>query len=133
MSQENVELIRRTHHAFNRRDLDGFLEFVDPEVEFTTRFASLEGHPQYHGHDGIREWWEDLLAIFPDFKSEVLGVRDSGDCGIVALRVRGHGLDSGTPLDERVWQAWKARNGKVLWWRTFGSEAEALEAAGLSE
>ena len=133
MSQENVEIIRGAHGAFNRRDLDAFLEFVDPEVEFITRFANLEGHPQYHGHDGIREWWQDLLAIFPDFNSEVLEVRDSGDRGITALRLRGHGLDSGTPLDERAWQAWKARDGKVLWWRFFGSEAEALEAAGLQE
>ena len=134
MSQENVELIRQSHDAFNRRDLDAFLEFFDPDVEFTTRFASPEGgDPQYHGHDGIREWWEDLLAIFPDFRSEVLEVRDSGDHGITAARIRGHGLDSGTPMDEMVWQAWEARDGKALWWRTFGSEAEALEAAGIEE
>jgi hypothetical protein len=60
-------------------------------------------------------------------------VRDSGDRGITALRIRGHGLDSGTPMDEAAWQAWEARDGKAVWWRTFQSEAEALEAAGLSE
>jgi hypothetical protein len=36
-------------------------------VEFTTRFVQLEGAPHYRGHDGVRDWWRDVLAIFPDF------------------------------------------------------------------
>jgi ketosteroid isomerase-like protein len=34
MSEENVELAHRAYDAFNRRDLDAFLAFNDPEVEF---------------------------------------------------------------------------------------------------
>ena len=30
MSRENVELIQRAFEAFNRRDLDAFLELMDP-------------------------------------------------------------------------------------------------------
>jgi hypothetical protein len=32
-----------------------------------------------------------------------------------------------------LWQALKFRDKKNVWWRAFESEAEALEAAGLSE
>ena len=110
-----------------------FLQLMDPEIEFTTRFASPDDDPQYRGHDGIREWWNDLLAVFPDLSYKIVEVRDSGDHGITALRVHGHGLDSGTPLDETLWFAWAARDGKVASWQSFGSEAEALEAAGLPE
>jgi hypothetical protein len=60
-------------------------------------------------------------------------VRDLGDSGIAALRVRGHGLDSGVPFEETMWAAGEWRDGKVTWWRNFGSEAEALEAADLRE
>jgi ketosteroid isomerase-like protein len=94
MSEETVERTRRAFHAFNRRDLDAFLALIDPEVEFTTRYMEMEGDSYYRGQDGIREWWRDLLAIFPDFSVEVLEVRDLGDSGIAALRVRGHGVDS---------------------------------------
>jgi hypothetical protein len=31
------------------------------------------------------------------------------------------------------WQAIKARDGKAIWCQNFGTEAEALEAAGLPE
>jgi ketosteroid isomerase-like protein len=133
MSEENVERIRRAFDAFNRRDLDAFLALIDPEVEFTARFMGMEGDPYYRGHEGVREWWRTLLAIFPDFSMEVLEVRDLGDSGIAALRVRGHGLDSGVPFEETMWAAGEWRDGKVTRWRNFGSESEALEAAGLRE
>jgi ketosteroid isomerase-like protein len=133
MSQENLQRMRRAFDAFNRRDLDAFLALTDHEVELTTRYMEMEGDPYYRGHDGVREWWRDLLAIFPDFSVEVLELRDLGDSGIASLRVRGHGLDSGVPFDETMWAAAEWRDGKVTWWRNFGTEAEALEAAGLSE
>jgi ketosteroid isomerase-like protein len=133
MSEENVERVHRAYDAFNRRDLDEFLAFMDPDVELTTRFMEMEGDPYYRGHDGIREWWRTLLGVFPDFSAEVLEVRDVGDSVVIALRVRGHGADSGAPIDEVVWQASKVRDGKVTWARNFGREAEALEAAGLAE
>jgi ketosteroid isomerase-like protein len=98
MSQENVDAARRVYDAFSQRDLDAFLGLMDAEVEFTTRFVQLEGAPpQYRGHDGVRDWRRDLLAIFPDFSVEVLETRDLGKFVIGTVRLRGHGLDSDTP------------------------------------
>jgi ketosteroid isomerase-like protein len=133
MSQENVERAHQVLDAFNRRDLDAFLAFMDPEVELTARFMEVEGDPYFRGHSGVREWWRALLGIFPDFRVEVLEMRDLGDALVIAMRVHGHGVDSGVPFGEQMWQTSKVRDGKVTWWRNFGSEAEALEAAGLSE
>ena len=74
-----------------------------------------------------------LDEILPNFSIEVLELHDHGGSGIAALRVRGHGLDSGVPFEETMWAAGEWRDGKMTRWRNFGSEAEALEAAGLSE
>jgi ketosteroid isomerase-like protein len=133
MSEENVELAHHVYDAFNRRDLEAFLAFLDPQVEFTPRVEPMEGGHDYHGHAGMRDWWRNLIAVFPDFSAEVLGVRDLGDSIVVALHIRAHGHESGVPIDEVWWHAAKARDGKVTWVRAFGSEAEALEAAGLRE
>ena len=135
MSQENVDRFLESMEAFNRRDLDSFLAFMDPDVEFAVRLMEMEGRPYLRGHDGIREWWRGMFAVFPDFEIEVLDARDLGDSVIAAIRMRGHGGDSGVPFNEAVVLASKARNGKATWWETFRSEAEALEAleaAGLS-
>jgi ketosteroid isomerase-like protein len=133
VSEDNVELAHRAYDAFNRRDLDAFLAFNDPEVEFSARTVQMGGDPYLRGHDGLRKWWGDLFAVFPDYRVEVLEVREVGDYSIVALRARAHGLESDAPVDEALWHVHKMRDGRSTRWQPFRSEAEALEAAGLRD
>ena len=43
MSQENVESALRAFDAFNRRDLDAYLELLDPAVEFRSLLVGMGG------------------------------------------------------------------------------------------
>jgi ketosteroid isomerase-like protein len=131
MSQENVELYRRATQASNDGDLDAFLALMDADVEAVPRLAPMEGG--YHGHDGVRRWWDSLREAFPDFRTEVVEVRDLGDLTLAELRNRGRGAGSDTPVEQRSWHVAEWRDKKVVWWRAYGTEAEALEAVGLSE
>jgi ketosteroid isomerase-like protein len=131
MSQENVELTRRAFRAFDDRDLDALLAMLDDHVEAVPILAAMEGG--YRGHAGIRRWWAGLLGTFPDFRAEVLDVRDFGDLTIAALRLRGRGAESHTPVDTAAWQVSQFRDGKCIGWRVYTSESEALEAVGLRE
>jgi ketosteroid isomerase-like protein len=134
MSEENVKLLFRGQDALNRGDLDAFLEFQDPDVEIFPRILGVEGGVSYRrGHDGIRTWWEDLHAVFPSFRSEIAEVRDLGDVIISRVTLIGQGLESGAATEQAAWQVVKVRDQKAVWWGIFVSEAEALEAAGLSE
>ena len=132
MSAENVELYKRGIDAFNRRDLEAFLTLAHPEVVAVSRVLAIEGG-SYRGHDGVRDWWETLLDVFPDFTIEVVSVRDAGDVIVAELRNRAHGGGSETPLEELVWQVAEWRDGQIVRWQMYGSEPEALEAAGLQE
>ena len=60
---------------FNRRDLGAFLALADPRVIGVSRSRHRGRHPE--GHDGVREWWNGLLGVFPDFRIEIV-VRDAG-------------------------------------------------------
>ena len=131
MSRENVELAREGYDAFNRRDWDAFLALMDEEVKSESRLAAVEGG--YHGHEGVRRWWDDFLGAFPDYIIEVEEVRDLGDVTLTHFRARGHGAGSDTPIRDPVWQPMRWRDGKCVWWRVCLTEAEALEAVGLSE
>jgi len=132
MSQENVELVHQTIEAFNRRDLDAFLALTDPGIEFTPHVVVMEGG--YQGHDGVRRWWQDFLQVFPDWHAEVMEVRDLGDTTLTALRLAGHGGESGTPVDQRLWQvAEPSADKKAVRVSHHANEVEALDAAGLSE
>lgn len=129
MSQQNVELTYQAYDAFNRRDLDAFLELMDTAVVLLPRQAAMQGG--HHGHAGVRQWWRDLLEVFPDFAIEVIDVRDLEDATLASLRLLGHGADSESPFDERVWAVTEVRGGKGVWTRVYSSEQEALEAARL--
>ena len=132
MSQENVEFHRRAIDAFNRRDLSTYLAMMDAEVEFTPYEVWVQGGEPYRGHAGVRRWWEESLAVFPDLRAEIHEVRDFGDRTFASGRLRAQGAGSGASIERQMWLANEWRDGKTVWWCSFETEAEALEAAELS-
>jgi ketosteroid isomerase-like protein len=133
MSEEIVELVYRAQEAFNRRDLDALLALADPGIEFTPAILELEGGDSYRGHDGLRRWWEAMLTVFPDYRTEADEVRDHGDVTVTHARLRAHGTESGAFVEEAFWAVAEWRHEKCVRWRSFRTEPEALEAAGLQE
>ncbi|HEU0024400.1 MAG TPA: nuclear transport factor 2 family protein [Thermoleophilaceae bacterium] len=129
MSQENVELSHRAAEAFNRRDLAGFLALHDEDVQGVPLAIDMDG--DYLGHDGTRRWWGAQFASFPDLTIEICEMRDPGDLTIAALRMRGHGAGGAVPVDMTIWRVSRWRNRKCIWWGSFRSESEALQALGL--
>ena len=86
----------------NRRDLVRFWRWMDADVEAQSRLAAMEGG--YHGHDGIRHWWQNLLGAFPDYTVETVEARELGNLDARnAARSSAHGADSDTPFVETVW------------------------------
>ena len=87
MSQENVESARRTFKAFNRAFTEGtddLYALLDPDVEWVPVTAILEGR-SYHGHEGVREWIEDMKRDWEAFEARPADFRDLGDDRVLAL------------------------------------------------
>jgi hypothetical protein len=131
MSREHVELLHQAIDTFNRRDLDAYLALHEPDVEFTPYERAVEGLGPYQGHDGVRIWWEESLAVYPDLKAELYEVRALGDMTVARGRLSGTGAGSGASFERILWLANQWRERKVVWWRAFETEAEALEAVEL--
>ena len=126
MAQADIDVIRESHEAFRRRDLDTFLTYVDPEVEFRSHVLELEG--AYHGYEGVRAWWENVVAVFPEWRPRAEDAREIGDAVLVRVRAEGKGTGSGVPLERDIWQVAEVRNGRLKWWAFFRTEEEALKA-----
>jgi ketosteroid isomerase-like protein len=133
MSKENVELNHRVIDAFNRRDLAAYLALSDPDLEFTPYEVAVQGGEPYRGHAGIRNWWEESLAVFPDLRGEVREIRDFGDMTLAHGTIRGQGAGSGASIERPMWLVAEWRNGKMVSWRSFETEPEALQAIGPSD
>jgi ketosteroid isomerase-like protein len=123
----DIDLVRRSYDALNRRDLDAYLELMHEDVVAEPRMAAMEG--TYHGHDGIRLWWDSTLGAFPDLSIELLEIDEVGSGVLTTVRLRGRGADSKTPVDQTVWTVVMHRDGKATWWGAFTSRDEALAVA----
>lgn len=132
VSEENVEVMRQAFAALSSRNLDRLLDLTDPNVVAVPRTLRVEGGV-LRGHEGIRRWWEGIFSAFPDFDVEVLSARALDDLTIAEVRTHGRGGGSGAPFEDVIWMASRFREGRLVWWQSCASEAEALEAAGLAE
>ena len=131
MSRKNLDLTRLMYEVFNRRDIDAMLALMHDEVEIESRLVAFEGC--YHGHEGVRRWWSNLLDVLPDYTGEIEELRDLGDITLVKVRGRAHGTASNSPVVETFWQPIRWRDGICIWWRNCATEAEALEAIELQD
>ncbi len=137
MSQENVESARRLFEAFERTFTEGtgdLYALLDPDIELIPITALLEG-TTYHGHDGVRQWIEDVKRDWAEFEAKPKDFQDLGDDRVLALgswRARGHGGDVLLEFPQAAWLG-QYRKGKLVRLQTFTERKKAFEAAGLSE
>jgi ketosteroid isomerase-like protein len=129
VSQADVDLVTESHDAFRRRDLDAWLTYLAPDIEFTSLVLEIEG--VYRGHEGAREWWDNVVAVFPDWNPQVMDTREVGDRVLVQVRAEGRGTGSGIHVERDSWQIAHVEDGRIKSWDFFRSEREALDAAGL--
>ena len=133
MSKENVESFKRGTELLNRRDIESFLEMLDPEVEWHPGLvALLEGEATvYRGREEVREALQDIFEAFADFRFEFSEVRDLGDQILAVGEMRGRGTESGVEIESPWAFLIQLRNGKATHVRVYLDPKEALEAAGL--
>ena len=138
MSQENVELVARSidafNQAFNRGDLEGFLEMVTPDIEWLPVMGAMDRDGSFRGRagveayfDALRDAWEDL-AFAPGYE-----VRDLGEKTLMVGRLQGRGRGSGVTIHTPIAVLYDHRGGQISRIHSFYDPADALKAVGLAE
>jgi hypothetical protein len=97
-------------------------------VEVESRLAAMEGG--YSGQSGLRRWWDDVIETMPDYRVEILEVRDFGDAILARVQGSGSGVTAGAPIVDPFWQVVRWEGRRLVGWRNCSTEAEALEALG---
>jgi ketosteroid isomerase-like protein len=134
MSQENVEVAKRSNAALNRGDIDGALEVFAPDARLRDLNSAPDQPVAAEGIEAIRETWSLWIAAFDELRADVEEWIEAGDAVIAAVHWHGTGKDSGIWIDVRQFDLSRFRDGKVTEATLgFKSREEALEAAGLRE
>jgi ketosteroid isomerase-like protein len=130
MSEENVEVVRRTIEAYMSGDNEAALAAFDPAVAFDWKALRPDGRV-FRGSGGVAEAMRDWSGTFEDWRMEIEEILDAGDCVFVVTHDVGRGKGSGIPIEQTAYQVVTLRNGKIIHWQGFPRRDQALEAAGL--
>lgn len=115
MPQKNLEIVRSAYEAFNRRDFDGLLELMDPELEWH-QFTQFPDRATYRGREELRDRFlkQQLVEQFGDFSIEIEELVDAGDHIVMIGQIAAHGSASGVPIRLRVVNILELREGKII-------------------
>jgi ketosteroid isomerase-like protein len=132
MSQENVELVRSAFAAWNRGDLDAWLDHWDEQAQIYPLRAQLEGRA-YNGHEGLRRFLADMAEDWEGLRFEMDEIREADEQIVGSGRFQARGRVSGIELDVPLGVIGVVRKGKLVYARFFSDPADAIAAAGLPE
>jgi len=118
--------------AFNERSVSGMMEVCAPDVECRPLLAGVSDAP-YRGEDGIRDFLAATDEAFEYFQLETERIEDYGDYVVAVNLGRARGRSSGAEVERPLVQIARFVEGRCVWWQTFRSASEALEAVGLLE
>jgi len=145
MSQENVERVRTSIEdgmsGQGEYDADGMLiklpdeELFDPQIEWdASEVPVLDISGVYRGIEGVRQYWRQWYAAWQVLHYDYR-LLDAGDC-VVGLfdsqRMRGRSTGIEVPVPKYA-TVMTFRDGRLVHFKLYMNQSEALEAAGLSE
>ena len=128
-----MELLRRGIDAWNRREVDAWLDFAAPDIEWMPAGPAAVERTIYRGYDEVRDGTTAALETWEVFEFHEREVRDLGESTLWLGRVRMRGSTSKVELDQEFAIHSVVRDGKIALIHTFLSWQEGLEAVGLRE
>ena len=132
MSRENVEIVQAAFDAYSRADFDRLLELASPEI-VVNQPQEQPDLQTYEGHDGLMRALAEWVGEWDDYEVEVLQAIDADPHVMAKVRQRGRGKASGVEIESTMSWVFTMEDSKIVRWRMFLSEQEALEAVGLRE
>jgi uncharacterized protein len=124
MTPASRRIVEELIDAWNRRDLGAALDRLHPECELrpVESLAPVRGHDEFAA--GFAEWFE----AFEAFSADPEGFMVDGDRVLVPVIQRARGKGSGVEVEQRFYQLFGLRDGKVIRFEEYADEAVALKA-----
>ena len=131
MSQENIEVARSFYEAFLTDDPSSAERFVERGFEFVpARTHHIYFTAPSHGLEEFNRRYTELTNQFETYEARPEKFIDAGEDRLVAV-LRRITKSHGVRAEERFGHVITMRGGRISRIVSFGTPAEALEAAGL--
>jgi uncharacterized protein len=127
MGGSDREVVRIAFEAFSRGDIDAVLELCDPDV--VVRDPERTG-TTFRGPDGLRNFFEEWLENWEEYRSEPVELTESGGEILVHAIQAGKGKLSGIELEQDLFMVLRLRDGKFVEYRLYTKREGALASMG---
>jgi ketosteroid isomerase-like protein len=124
---ENIEVVRRMLELWSNSDLEGFVDGLDPQIEWRTSGIYPDVDPVYYGHEGFRRFWRDFHDTWATLSMELRDTIVTGDQVAFSFHFAATGRD-GVRAGRDQASVVTLRNGLLLRIENYASWDEALEA-----
>jgi anti-sigma regulatory factor (Ser/Thr protein kinase) len=128
VTEHNVRVVRWLFEAFAVRDVARTMELVDRGVMMEPLSTPVERRTPYLGVGGLRRYLRDLDETWDEFDLTIDEIRAHGAYAVALGHIRAR--QGSFVADDPVGFALKLREAKVVWAKVYGTEEEALAAAG---
>jgi len=116
--------------AVTRGDRDAAVARCHPQVEFNS-VLGISGRA-YLGHEGIREYFDDIATAWRDWTVEVERVAEAADGRVaIVMTMHARGKGSGAALAERTAHIWTLKDGRLQHNEPYREPEQALRDLGL--
>jgi ketosteroid isomerase-like protein len=133
MSEQNLEILRRSGHVFDAGDLDRWVsEFFDDDIEWRTAAEDPDA-ATHRGREALKRYVEQWMESFEGLRAETEEVIDVDDRVFTWVRWTGRGRSSGVESDWHLAVVYTLQAGKVVRAEEYFDRTEGLAAAGISE
>jgi ketosteroid isomerase-like protein len=131
MPEGNAEKLRQVF-ASGPEAFENLFALLDEDVVWDY-VGSFPESATYHGPDEVREFVTQWTGSFDDFGMEAEQIVDAEDNVAVRMRQWGCGKQTGAPVENRTWQVFTFRDGRIVHCRGYADRDEAFAAAGIDE
>jgi hypothetical protein len=135
MNRENVGTVRQMLALFTGgiEVTPAVYDLLDPDIEIHD-YPGFPDREWHHGAEGAGKFAAKHWGAFATIQISPSQFQEAPDGSLVATcDVAGTGKRSGVRIPATIYAVFKLRAGRVFHIDTFATQAEALEAAGLSE
>lgn len=128
--EAEIETIKSAYAALNRGDIAGFVKDFDPQI-VRIEFEGTPSGGTYHGIEAVREHVAQGRSTWAEGSCEPTNFVISGDKIVVSCHIRVRLDGQADWLEGCTADVFTFRAGKVIEFRTFAEEKDALEFAGI--
>jgi ketosteroid isomerase-like protein len=130
MTDSNVEVVRRLFDMLGDGGIEPMLALIDPSVVIEIP-PDMSAEPDtYHGHDGVRRYFQGFEGMLEDLRYEAIDVTAVGERVLVHTHFSGRGVSSGLDVGIDAYVVTELADGKVVRMRPYPDPGSAQAALG---